>query len=320
VPAETDKISVLHPERDAKILANHVREGRFQRSLSMITAGASVVSGLEVAYEHYRGSYSRRVMYTPVILSAMLGAAGLAAFFSRTAARTILRYISVVTLADAGVGFYFHVRGIQRKPGGWRLPMTNLIMGPPIFAPLLFGTSAYLGLIASYLQREEAPPAPKDGDSGSLLARFLPARVHREMLSEEQDIREGRFQTQVAVVTAVSALLSGFEAYYSHYKNNFRYWVQWTPILLAPALAAAALASIRSRRMARTALPLLSAAAVGDAAVGFYYHARGVVRRPGGTRHLLYNIMYGPPIFAPLLFGAAGMIGILASLLRRKHA
>ena len=317
--AEMDNISVLHPERDAEILANHVREGRFQRSLSLITAGASIVSGLEVAYEHYRGSYSRRVMYTPVILSAMLGAAGLAAFFSRTAARTVLRYTSVVTLADAGAGFYFHVRGIQRKPGGWRLPMTNMIMGPPIFAPLLFGTAAYLGLIASYLQREDAP-AQRGGNTGSLLTRFLPARMHRQILSEEQDIREGRFQTQVAVVTAVSALLSGFEACYSHYKNNFRYLAQWTPILLAPALAAAALASIRSRRMARTALPLLSVAATADAAVGFYYHARGVVRRPGGTRHLLYNIMYGPPIFAPLLFGAAGMIGILASLLRRKHA
>jgi len=285
----------------------------------MLTAGASIISGLEVAYEHYRGSYSRRVMYTPVILSAMLGAAAVAAVFSRRAARTVLRFTSVVTLADAGAGFYFHVRGIQRKPGGWRLPMTNMIMGPPIFAPLLFGTAAYLGLIASFLQREDAP-SDGDADKGSLLARFLPARERRELLSEEQDIREGRFQKQVAIVTAVSALLSGFEAYYSHYKNNFRYWAQWTPIILAPALAAAAITSIRSRHVARTALPLLSVAASADAAVGFYYHARGVVRRPGGAKHLLYNIMYGPPIFAPLLFGAAGMIGILASLLRRKRA
>ena len=53
--------------------------------------------------------------------------------------------------------------------------------------------------------------------------------------------------------------------------------------------------------------------------MGFYYHARGVLRRPGGSKRLLYNIMYGPPIFAPLLFGAAGMLGILASLLRRRH-
>ena len=50
-------------------------------------------------------------------------------------------------------------------------------------------------------------------------------------------MREGKFQRQVAIVTGVSALLSGFEAYYSHYKNNFRYWVQWTPVVLAPVLA-----------------------------------------------------------------------------------
>ena len=35
------------------------------------------------------------------------------------------------------------------------MPVTNIVMGPPFFAPLLFGTSAYLGVIASYLQREE---------------------------------------------------------------------------------------------------------------------------------------------------------------------
>jgi len=123
----------------------------------------------------------------------------------------------------------------------------------------------------------------------------------------------------VAIVTGVSALLSGFEAYYSHYKNNFRYWVQWTPIVLAPLLAGASFASVKSRRVAATALPTLSVLASADAAVGFYYHARGVLRRPGGRKHLLYNIMYGPPIFAPLLFGAAGMLGMLASLLRRRN-
>lgn len=316
--ATAASLSLVHPKRDAEIIANYVREGRFQRTLSLVTAGASIVSGLEVAYEHYRGSYSRRVMYTPVILSAVLGAAGIAAVFSRRAARTILRLTSAVTLIDAGVGFYFHIQGIQRKPGGWRLPLTNIIMGPPIFAPLLFGTAAYLGLIASYLQREDTPADNSTSNHDAWLARLLPPRAGRELLSEEQDIREGRFQKQVAIVTAVSALLSGFEAWYSHYKNNFRYWVQWTPVFLAPMLAAVALASIRSRRIARTALPALSAAAIADASVGFYYHARGVLRRPGGTKHIVYNILYGPPIFAPLLFGAAGMIGLLASLLRRR--
>ena len=277
------------------------------------------MSGLEVAYEHYRGSYSRRVMYTPVILSVLLAAAGLAGFFSRRAARGILRLVSAVTLVDAGIGFYFHIRGIKRKPGGWRLPMTNMIMGPPIFAPLLFGTSAYLGLIASYLQREESTGAVSTSGKDTFFARLLPSGEGRALLSAEQDMREGRFQRQVAMVTGISALLSGFEAYYSHYKNNFRYWVQWTPVILAPVLAGTAFTSIKSRRVATIALPAVSALAGADAAVGFYYHARGVLRRPGGSKRLLYNIMYGPPIFAPLLFGAAGMLGVLASLLRRRR-
>ncbi len=318
MPSES-ALSIPGAQNDLAIVANSIREGRFQRSLSLLTAGTSIVSGLEVAYEHYRGSYSRRVMYTPVILSALLAAAGIAGFFSRRAARTVLRLVSVATLADAMIGFYFHIRGIRRKPGGWRLPMTNMIMGPPIFAPLLFGTSAYLGLIASYLQREESIGWASTSGKDTFFARLLPSSVGRDLLSAEQDLREGRFQRQVAIVTGISALLSGFEAYYSHYKNNFRYWVQWTPVVLAPVLAGTAFASVKNRKLATTALPVVSALAGADAAVGFYYHARGVLRRPGGRKHLLYNIMYGPPIFAPLLFGAAGMLGILASLLRRRQ-
>jgi hypothetical protein len=317
--AEDSSLSVQYPGKDLHIIGNHIREGRFQRSFALLTAVTSVVSGLEVAYEHYRGSYSRRVMYTPVILSALLAIAGFAGFFSRRAARTVLRLVSFVTLIDAAIGFYFHLRGIKRKPGGWRLPMTNMIMGPPIFAPLLFGTSAYLGLVASYLQREEVTGEMSGSGKDTFLARLLPSREGRELLSVEQDIREGKFQRQVAIVTGISALLSGFEAYYSHYKNNFRYWAQWTPVVIAPLLAGTAFASVKSRRIATTALPALSIVAGADAAVGFFYHSRGVLRRPGGTKNLLYNIMYGPPIFAPLLFGAAGMLGVLASLLRRRN-
>lgn len=316
-----EKVQILHPAEEVKSLESRIREGRFQRSLALVTAATSVFSGLEVAYEHYRGSYSRRVMYTPVILSGVLALAGVAAFFSRRAARTILRFAAAVTLVDAGVGFYFHVRGVARKPGGWRLPMTNMIMGPPIFAPLLFGTSAYLGLIASYLQREDAKEIERGDGHGTdtWLARLLPPREGRELISEEQDIREGAFQKQVLIITGISALLSGFEAYYSHYKNNFRFAVQWTPIIIAPLLAAASFIGVKSRRVATRALPAISAVAAADSAIGFFYHARGVLRRPGGTKHLIYNIIYGPPIFAPLLFGAAGMLGILASLLRRRR-
>jgi hypothetical protein len=301
---------------DLEIVRNHIREGRFQRSLSLLTAFASLMSGLEVSYEHYRGSYSRRVMYTPVILSAVLFLAGIGSFFSKRVAHTILRFVSAVALVDSLIGFYFHVRGIKRKPGGWRLPMVNMIMGPPVF-----GTSAYLGLIASYLRREDEAPSLLRGSSNALdhkLVNSLPQKAERDLLSTEQDMREGRFQRQMAIATGISAIMSGFEAFYSHYKNNFRYKAQWTPVILAPMLAAASFASVKNRKAAITVLPAISILACADAAAGFYYHARGVLRRPGGRKHIIYNIMYGPPIFAPLLFGAAGALGILASLLGRR--
>lgn len=297
-----------------------IREGRFQRWLALVAGLSGALSGLEVTYEHYRGSYSRRVMYTPVILSGALVVGGLSGFFSRRAARTILPAISVLTLSDSVVGFYFHVRGIHRKPGGWRLPVVNMVMGPPVFAPLLFGVSAYLGLLASFLRRAEPGgdgilPLPTHAGHW---ARIVTAEY--EPISWTQDLREGRFQKQMAIATVVSSFFSGVEAWYSHYKNNFRYKAQWTPVVVAPMLMAAGIASVRSPRVAHTWLPATSAVAVLDGAAGFAYHARGILRRPGGLKKPIYNIIYGPPIFAPLLFAASGFLGLLASLLRRKKS
>ena len=292
--------------REARVAERHLQDGRFQRSLSLVAGLSSALAGAEVAYEHYRGSYGQRVMWTPVALSVALAASGVAGAASPAAARRVLRPVSAVTLVDAVVGFGFHVRGIARKPGGWRLPVINILMGPPIFAPLLFGVSAYLGLIASYLRPEET--------SAPALAR---ARMREGTLPAE--IATGRFQKHLAGATVAAAFFSGAEALYSHYKNGFTYRLaQSSPLVIAPALMAAAAASIPSRRAARTLLPAASLLAIADGGVGFFYHARGILRMPGGLGKPLYNVIYGPPIFAPLLFAASGALGLLASLMRRE--
>jgi len=303
--------------REARAAEAHIREGRFQRSLSFLAGASSILAGAEVAYEHYRGSYGQRVMYTPVALGGAMTIAGIWGAFSKRAARTVLRWTSAITLLDGLVGFCFHIRGIQRKPGGWRLPITNIIMGPPIFAPLLFGVSAYLGLVASFLRPEEAAPmilrAPK--------ARLL-SLTSDEIAAQHpwtMGLREGRFQKHLAMATMVGTFCSGAEALYSHYKNNFRYIAQWTPIIITPLLMGAAAGAIVSPKIARTWLPAMSLLAIADGGVGFFYHARGVLRRPGGMKKPIYNIVYGPPVFAPLLFAACGTIGLLASLMRRER-
>lgn len=296
--------------KPAMVVVNHMQHGTFQRSMSLLVFSTSVVSGLEVGYEHYKGSYSNPVMYTPVILSAVLSAAGVVGFFSRRAATTFLRYTSALTLIDGIVGFGFHIRGIARKPGGWRMPITNIVMGPPLFAPLLFGTSAYLGFLASYLQREE--------DAG-MRSMAVEASTRLRKIDFRDDIRTGRFQRHLCIVTAIGTLCSGSEAWYSHYKNNFSKRVQWSPVVLTPLLMGAAIGGVASARIANTALPLASAAAMINGAMGTYYHGRGILNRSGGKKKLPYNILYGPPIFAPMLFAACGLLGMMAYLMRRER-
>lgn len=294
----------------AESVLDYIQHGKFQRSMALLVCGTSIVSGLEVSYEHYRGSYSNPVMYSPVILSGVLATAAASAFFSRRLAQTFLRYTAYAMLVDGCIGFGFHIRGIARKPGGWRMPITNIVMGPPLFAPLLFGTSAYLGVIASYLQREE---------DHSLRSMAVSARTALRKPDFRDDIRTGQFQKHFCVVTAVGTLCSGLEAWYSHYKDNFKYRVQWSPILLTPLLAGAALAALKSRRVANTLLPLAAAAAMLNGTIGTGYHVRGILQKPGGRKKPLYNILYGPPIFAPMLFAACGLLGMMAWLMRREN-
>lgn len=310
--------------RKGAIVDQDIREGKFQRSLAVIAAISSVFSGWEVTSEHYRGSYSQRVMYSPLLLSGALLLAGLGGAINRTVARTVMPIVSVATMLDGLIGFFFHVRGIKRKPGGWRIPVFNIVMGPPLFAPLLFALSGYLGVIASLLRREDAPSHPViaelTGDHHPEWLDLLPAPLAERGRAFEGQAREGLLQRHLAAATAISAFLSCAEALYSHYKNNFRYWYEWTPIALGPVLIAGGVGAVASRRLARTLLPIASVLAMLDGAAGSFFHMRGVVRRPGGLKTPLYNWIYGPPIFAPLLFAASGFLGLLASLLRRSDS
>lgn len=309
--------------REGLALEQHVREGRFQRSLALITALSSLAAGIEVGTEHYRGSYSQRIMYSPVALGAAMAGASGAAIFNRWAARVALPIVSLVTLADGVVGFIFHVRGIARKPGGWRIPVFNVIMGPPVFAPLLFGVTGFLGLLTAFLRREDDPErhlALGVRRSRPAWINLLPRAISREGVTLEQDVREGRFQRGLAVAMTLTAFFNGVEALYSHYKNNFTYKVQWSPVLLTPAIMATGVGAIRSPRIARTWLPIVSLVAMADGVAGFFYHARGGLRRPGALRRPLYTLSYGPPVFAPLLFAASGLLGLMASMMRRGNA
>ena len=64
--------------------------------------------------------------------------------------------------------------------------------------------------------------------------------------------RRGRVQRMLAAATALSALPLGAEIYFEHFRGSFGDKWMWTPVALSPALTAAGVAGIGSRRAAQT--------------------------------------------------------------------
>ncbi len=133
---------------------SNVRSGRMQRTLAAATAFSALPLGLEIYFEHFRGSFGDKWMWTPIVLSPALAAAGVAGVQSERAARTWLPALSALYCADGLIGVITHVRGVARKPGGFREPLFNVVMGPPLLAPGSLALVGGMGLAAAAFGRE----------------------------------------------------------------------------------------------------------------------------------------------------------------------
>ncbi len=307
--------------QEVTLAEREVREGRFQRSLAVITAFSAIVSGFEAYIQHQRGAFSHWLMWTPVWLTPPTVLAAAAALVSKRAARAVLPVVSLVALADGLVGFYYHLRGIGRMPGGWRLGQYNIVMGPPVFAPLLTCMVGVLGFITGFLRREQLDlPAQAVVPARTALRPLLRAgetpSLWEQLITR---ISQGRFQRGMAVTSAIFAVLAGGEAYFEHMRGSYNMRVMWTPVWVTPPLLVAGVGAAISERVARVVLPIAALATLLDALLGFLLHLQGIKRMPGGFANLRFNITMGPPLFAPLLLSGAGLLGLLATLLRRKE-
>jgi hypothetical protein len=300
-----------------------IAHGRFQRSMALITGFSAVVSGVEAYTQHQRGAFSHWLMWTPVWLTPPTAAASGAAFFNEGAAHKLLPAISLVSLADGVIGFIFHLRGIERMPGGFKLGQYNIVMGPPVFAPLLTCTVGVMGIFSSLLRREKAAP-PGSGYTDMLadLASKLETRIEHRSLAEkiESRIEQGRFQRGMAVTAAFFAVLTGGEAYFEHMRGSYNQRVMWTPVWVTLLMAASGIGAAASDRVAHAVLPIASLLTFADGLLGFLLHLRGIRRMPGGFANLRFNITMGPPLFAPLLLTSVGLMGLIASLFRRARS
>jgi len=155
--------------------------------------------------------------------------------------------------------------------------------------------------MAVALGRKKSPPYSVEG-----IDRFV------------WNIEHGRFEQALSGLMALAALITGLDIFLEHDKASFGNPWMWAPIAVTPVAAAAGVAGVASRRMAKTFLPAASAIVVANGLQGLYLHIRGIARKPGGWRLLRYNVEMGPPLIAPLLVTMVGGMGVLASILRRS--
>jgi hypothetical protein len=134
------------------------------------------------------------------------------------------------------------------------------------------------------------------------------------------EVAHGRFERALSGLTAGAALITGAEIFLEHDRASFGNKMMWWPVVLTPFVSAAGIGGVFSRRLAKTALPIVSAVAFANGIQGTYLHVRGISQRPGGWKVTRYNVEAGPPLFAPLLFSMVGGMGLLAAVLRRAVA
>src|SRR5437762_8938007 len=148
-------------------MVRNVETGRFERSLSALTAAGALVTAAEIFFEHDSASFGNKMMWVPVAMGPVGAAAGVAGFFSKRMAKTALPIASAAIVLNGLQGTYLHARGIAQKPGGWANARYNMEMGPPLLAPLLVTMVGGMGLLAAVLRREKGTTAPAPTRGGN---------------------------------------------------------------------------------------------------------------------------------------------------------
>jgi hypothetical protein len=254
------------------------------RLLRLLVAGSIPPLWYEIAVLHFRGSFQSRYMWLPVAYLPLEMAAGfLAGAVDTRTTRTLFRALSWGTAALGAFGTLMHLRGVRRQMGGlynWRY---NGLTGPPVIAPpqvALFGLLGALGV---------------SGGSAREVIRRL------------------------RLLEVTGQLLLAVEAGYYHYQNYYADRVQYTPVMLAPALALVQAAAEGPggplRRAGRRLEALLSAVATLAGLVGFAFHVKNVRSRTGGLSW--QNLFYGAPLVAPLQLTGQGLLGLVAAYFDR---
>src|SRR5438128_2134985 len=129
-------------------------------------------------------------------------------------------------------------------------------------------------------------------------------------------IQDAALVQWLAVIVAVLAPMTAWEAFLGHYRSGFSLKAQYAPLLTATLLTIAAAASLVAPGRSGTALQAAGWIGVATGVIGLgYHHYYGVVEKPGGYNWLLHQLMHHAPPLAPLSQAALGALLICAGRL-----
>ena len=254
--------------------------------VALMTAALTLLLMADALAGHYRSGFAFRAQYAPFISGGLLITSAVATVIAPGAAwvNTALRVTGWAAVASGAVGFAFHhYYGIKKKPGGYKWLLHQLMYGAPQLAPLGLAAAGALALIADR------------GMTGQ--ANF------------------GGINVRAALFVFVAIALVGaiLQAGILHYRGAFNNPAMYAPFV-APLLAvlASLWMAFAPGRAASLALAVLLWLTFLTGFVGLGMHLRGLGRQMGGLYVALFNLLEGPPAFAPALFAGFAAIGLIA--------
>ncbi len=257
-----------------------------QALLALVAMNLLVTTG-DVVIAHAFNDFALSTQYLPF---AVGGLAGLAVAFAVPGVavgwRRALAGVGLWMCIGLGLlGFVLHVEAQVV----WRglLSLKAFVYAAPLVAPLAYAGTSLIGLVV--LSRRDAFVG---WDKRRLLCLL------------------------VAAGSAGNAVLAALD----HARNAFISPVEWLPIPVSLFAASAfAWAAFRDSdgRIERGTLWAVVAVQIAVGLLGWGYHVIANLSAPTGG--LLHRIIYGPPLFSPLLMANVATFGAVLLVLRFRH-
>lgn len=254
------------------------------RWIALVAAVLTLLTLAEAWTGHYRSGFLLGAQYAPFLSGGLLVLSALAALVAPDAAwaPVMLRIAGWVAVATGVIGVgYHHYYGIVEKAGSYRWLLHYLMYGAPQLAPLALSATGALGVIA----------ATGMANRPAILGIALRAAL----------------LGTVAVALAGAVAQAGVLHYRGAYNNPLMYAPFTAPLLAAVASAWSVMVPDSRVWSALTPLFLLTFV---TGFVGVGMHLRGLDRQMGGLHVWLFNLLQGPPVWAPTMFSGFAVVGL----------